>query len=297
MDSTKKSFLMGGAHIYVPLERRSLGPLKHTSQSVLPSEASPQTGALIINADDWGRDHQTTERIFECFRYRTISSVSAMVFMEDSERAAAISQDQGIDAGLHLNLTTAFSARSCPQKLKERQLELASFLRRHSFARVAYHPWLGRSFEYAVKAQIDEYSRIYGSAPERFDGHHHMHLSTNVLFRGLLPFGTIVRRHFSEEAGEKLLRNRLFRRFTDALLSRRHRLVDFFFSLPPLDPPSRLGRIFSLARQFAVEMETHPANPEEYRFLSSGEVFRWAGNVLIARSFVVPTQVSPLSDR
>jgi predicted glycoside hydrolase/deacetylase ChbG (UPF0249 family) len=297
MDSTEKSFPMDGAHIYVPLEQRSLDPLKHTSHSAVPSEASPQRGALIINADDWGRDQQTTERIFECFRHGTISSVSAMVFMEDSERAAAISQEQGIDAGLHLNLTTAFSARSCPQKLKERQLEVAGFLRRHSFARVLSHPSLGRSFEYAVKAQIDEYSRIYGIEPERFDGHHHMHLSSNVLFRGLLPFGTIVRRHFSKEAGEKPLRNRLFRRFTDVLLSRRHRLVDFFFSLPPLDPPARLRRIFALACQFAVEVETHPANPEEYRFLSSGEVFRWAGNLLIARSFDFPTHASPSTDR
>jgi len=274
-----------------------LGLLNHTALSVLPNEESPQTGVLIINADDWGRDHQTTERIFECFRHRTISSVSAMVFMEDSERAAAISREQGIDAGLHLNLTTSFSARSCPQKLKERQHELASFLRWHSFARVVYHPWLARSFEYAIKAQIEEYSRIYGTEPERFDGHHHMHLNANVLFRSLLPCGAIVRRHFSEESGEKPLRNRLFRQFTDVLLARRHRLVDFFFSLPPFKPPARLQRIFSLACQFVVEMETHPANPEEYQFLTGGEVFRWAGDVLIARRFVVPTHKSPCSDR
>jgi len=296
MDSTEKSFPMDRAHAYVPPGQKSLGDLKHTSLAVLPSEEPPQTGVLIINADDWGRDHQTTERIFECFRRRTISSVSAMVFMEDSERAAAISREQGIDAGLHLNLTTLFSARSCPQKLKERQQELAGFLRQHSFARVVYHPWLARSFEYAVKAQIEEYGRIYGTEPERFDGHHHMHLSANVLFQGLLPFGTIVRRHFSEESGEKPLRNRLFRKFTDVLLARRHRLVDFFFSLPPFQSPARLQRIFSLACQFIVETETHPADPEEYRFLTGGQVFRWAGDALIARRFVVPTHLSPRND-
>jgi predicted glycoside hydrolase/deacetylase ChbG (UPF0249 family) len=280
----------------VPIEQKSLDLLNHSSPPALQGMESTQTGVLILNADDWGRDPETTERIFECFRYKTISSVSAMVFMEDSERAAAIAREHGVDAGLHLNLTTPFSARSCPLKLKERQHELASFLRRHSFARAVYHPWLGRSFEYVVRAQIEEYSRIYGTEPGRFDGHHHMHLSANVLFRGLLPIGTIVRRHFSEEPGEKPLRNRLFRQFTDVLLARRHRFVDFFFSLPPLEPPARLQRIFSLPSRFYVEVETHPVDPEEYRFLAGGEIFRWAGDCPIAPHYAVRTPASPRSN-
>src|ERR1039457_7170279 len=99
-----------------------------------------------------------------------------------------------------------------------------------------------------------------------------MHLCANVLLAGLLPKGTLVRRHFSPESGEKPLRNYVFRKFTDVLLARRYRTVDYFFSLPPLCPPSRLERIFSLARHSAVEVETHPINPEEYRYLTSS---RW----------------------
>jgi hypothetical protein len=56
-------------------------------------------GCLIINADDWGRDDRTTTRNLECFRRRVLSSASGMVFMEDSERAANIAQDQGLDIG------------------------------------------------------------------------------------------------------------------------------------------------------------------------------------------------------
>jgi hypothetical protein len=63
----------------------------------------------------------------------------------------------------------------------------------------------------------------------------------------------------------------------DRKLSRRHKLTDFFFSLPPLDPPSRLHRIFSLAQRYIVEVETHPVNVGEYQFLMSGEVFRRFG--------------------
>jgi hypothetical protein len=249
-------------------------------------------GRLIINADDWGREGLTTRMIHDCFRRGTVSSVSAMVFMEDSARAAAIAQEWGIDAGLHLNFTTPFSTLGCPSRLIDRQHELIRFLQRHPFACAVYHPWLVRSFEYVLESQIDEYRRLYGSDPVRIDGHHHMHLCSNVLLRNLLPFGTLVRRYFSSEPGEKM-RNRIYRCFTDALLANRYRIVDFFFSLPPLEPPGRLQRIFSLARHSVVEVETHPVNPKEYRALAGGEIFRWAGDVPIARRFSVPTPLSP----
>src|SRR5216683_6712469 len=82
------------------------------------------TGVLIINGDDWGRDKETTDRMFDCVLYGTVSSVSAMVLMEDSERAATVARERGIDAGLHLNFTTSFSARNCSGRLVERQQEI-----------------------------------------------------------------------------------------------------------------------------------------------------------------------------
>ena len=238
-------------------------------------------GLLIVNADDWGREPRTTSRILDCALRGALSSVSAMVFMEDSERAAAMARESRIDAGLHLNFTTPFSAPNCPARLRERQQELAAYLLCHSSARVVFHPWLMRSFEYVVAAQCDEFRHLYGAEPKRLDGHHHMHLCANVLLGGLLPPGTLVRRHFSYEAREKAVRNRLFRRFTDVMLTRRHRVVDFFFSLPPLEP-NRLQRIFSLATQHSVEVETHPASIEEYKFLISKQNFRLAASVKIA---------------
>lgn len=236
-------------------------------------------GLLVINGDDWGRDTETTDRMFECVAHGAVSSVSAMVFMEDSERAAAIARDRQVDAGLHLNLTTRFSAANCPVRLAQRQQEIASYLLRRTFHRIVFHPGLARSFEYVVKAQLEEFCRLYGTSPARIDGHHHMHLCANVLLGRLLPAGTVVRRNFSFRAGEKNLVNRLYRGALDRGLARRHRIVDFFFSLPPLDPPSRLKRIFSLANQFTVEVETHPVHAEEYRFLMGEEFLRLTANV------------------
>jgi chitin disaccharide deacetylase len=245
----------------------------------------PTAGRLIINADDWGRDRPTTEPILSCAMKGTVSSVSAMVFMEDSERAAAIAAERGIDAGLHLNFTTPLTAPNCPAKLKDQQLELGGYLRRHALARVVFHPGLAGAFEYVVAAQIEEFRRIYGADPSRIDGHHHQHLCANVLFAGLLPEGTLVRRNFSFQPGEKSFVNRFYRRSMDRLLSRKHQLVDGLFSLLPLLPVSRLQQIVARARYQVIELETHPINPEERSFLFGEGIFQLIGDIPIARRF------------
>lgn len=233
---------------------------------------------LIINADDWGRDQETTDRALDCIRQGSVTSVSAMVYMEDSERAATLAQKHVVQTGLHLNLTTPFTAVHCPVKLKECQQVIARYLLGHRLAQVLFHPGLTRQFEYAVKAQLDEFKRLYGSDPDRLDGHHHMHLCENVLSQRLLPLGMGVRRNFSFEAGEKSVWNRLYRRWIDNRLARRHRITDYFFSLPPLIPENRLERIFSLTHDWMVEVETHPVHDEEYRFLMGKGIARFTGN-------------------
>jgi predicted glycoside hydrolase/deacetylase ChbG (UPF0249 family) len=244
-------------------------------------------GFLIINADDWGWDRPTTDRTLECWTAGAISSVSAMVFMEDSERAAALARERGIEVGLHLNFTAPFSGGGNPAGIAKHQQQITRHLMRHRLAQIIFHPGLRRSFEYVVTAQLDEFHRLYGAPPDRIDGHHHMHLCANVLMQKLLLSGTIVRRSFSLQRGEKSLANQLYRNLVDRCLARRHRLRDYFFSLPPLEPASRLGRIFALAGQYAVEVETHPINPEEHRYLAGGEIFRQIGDVRVARPSVM----------
>jgi chitin disaccharide deacetylase len=132
-----------------------------------------------------------------------------------------------------------------------------------------------------VSAQIDEFRRLYGTYPVRFDGHHHMHLCANLLAQRLLPAGSLVRRNFSFTPGERGHLNRIYRRLVDRWLARRYRLVDFFFSLPPLATPNRLSRILALAREHVVEVETHPVSPEEHRFLVGGELFERTADIRI----------------
>jgi hypothetical protein len=247
-----------------------------------PRRDGSGAGSLILNADDWGRDQENTDRTFECISRGSVSSVSAMMFMEDSQRAADIAREKGIDAGLHLNFTTGFSASRVPNQLSNHQERIAKHLKQHRFSTVLFHPGLISSFEYVVAMQREEFCRTYGTEPKRLDGHHHMHLCANVLLQKLLPAGTVVRRNFSFQPGEKGFYNRAYRKIVDRILAKRHRLTDFFFSLPPLSPPSRLERMFSLATRFTVEVETHPVGPEEYRFLMGEEFLSLRGNIRIA---------------
>jgi len=139
-----------------------------------------------------------------------------------------------------------------------------------------------------MEAQLDEYCRLYGSYPRRIDGHHHMHLCANILFANVLPAGIVVRRSFSLRPGERSWFIHKHRQFLDSVLARRHRMTDCFFSLPPLEPATRLQTIFTLSRRFVVEVETHPANPDEYRFLTGGGIQQSLRDMSIATGFLVP---------
>jgi len=258
------------------------GPI--TDNSRAREEVMPGA-AVIVNADDWGRDAVTSRRTLDCVLRGAVSSVSAMVFMEDSEQAAQLARQHDVDTGLHLNFTMPFSAPDCAPRLRDHQEKLSRFLRWHRLAPAVYHPGLRSSFEYAVKSQLEEYERIYGAPANRIDGHHHMHLCANVLAQGLLPAGIIVRRNLSFAAGEKSPFNRFYRRVQDKQLARRYRLADFFFDLQPLEPRQRLKVIFKLAEQFDVEVETHPVHDVEYKFLVDGELTQFAGEVSVARGY------------
>jgi predicted glycoside hydrolase/deacetylase ChbG (UPF0249 family) len=64
---------------------------------------------LIINGDDFGRSAAETDAALRCYRAGRITSVSAMVFMVDSERAAQVANADGLDVGLHLNFSELFT--------------------------------------------------------------------------------------------------------------------------------------------------------------------------------------------
>ena len=225
---------------------------------------------LIINADDWGRCRAETDAALECYKEGRITSVSAMVFMEDSERAAAIARDHKIDAGLHLNFTDFFT-NSIPAALEASHHRTACFLSRSKYAQLIYNPLLRENFAYSYQAQVNEFQRLYGTPPSHIDGHHHMHLCANVLFSYLIPTGTNVRRSFSFWPGEKSGFNRTYRALVNRWLGRKYRLTDYFFDLTQTMENRKLERVVTLAKVADVELMTHPVTGSEWQFLMTNE--------------------------
>src|SRR5262249_3497293 len=120
-------------------------------------------------------------------------------------------------------------------------------------------------------AQVDEFARLYGRKPSRFDGHQHMHLCSNMILDRLLPTGAQVRRSFSFDASEKNFLNRSYRKLIDRHLAARHRIRDFFFALSQHLPVARLRRVVELAKTYDVELMSHPQVNAEFEALLSDE--------------------------
>lgn len=226
----------------------------------------PAHGCLIVNADDWGGWPTATDAARVCFDAGRITSVSAMVFMEDSLRAASLAQTSGLDVGLHLNLNQAFTGNA-PPAVSAAHERVRSFLRRNRYAQLLYNPWLKGAFRTVFEAQVDEFSRLYGRAPTHIDGHQHMHLCANMLWDTVIPKGQRVRRSFSFWPGEKSMLNRAYRQWVDARLESTQIVTEYFFSLEQCIRNDRLARVAELAKTSRVELMAHPEKPMEKEFL------------------------------
>ena len=227
---------------------------------------------LIVNADDWGRSVAETDSALRCYQAGRITSVSAMVFMRDSMRAAKLAKDHQLDdVGLHLNFSEEFTDVSCPEALKEHHRRIVRFLRRNKYAQLLYNPLLRKAFACSYRAQMEEFSRLFEKLPSHVDGHHHMHLCANFLLSKRMPAGTRVRRNFFFWPGEKSRLNRAYRALVDRFLVRRYEVTDYFFDLTQCIEQGKLNRVATLAGSSNVELMTHPIVNKEEEYLMSDE--------------------------
>ena len=226
---------------------------------------------LIINADDFGRSAAETDAALARYLEGRIMSVSAMVLMEDSERAAELAKENDLDVGLHLNFTEPFTRKPYPAKLGEYHGRIIRYLMGNKYAQLVYNPFLRREFVYSYEVQAAEFVRLFGRPPSHIDGHHHMHLCANLLLSKVIPMGMKMRRNFSFRPGEKSWLNRTYRAFVDRSLARRYRLPDYFFDLTQCIRENKLDRVTALAKASTVELMTHPVDRAESEYLMSDE--------------------------
>lgn len=228
----------------------------------------PFHNMLIINGDDFGRSCVATDRIMACYKQGSVTSTSAMVFMDDSLRAAELSREYNIDTGLHLNFTQEFTQRIYNPVLSDYHARIVGYLTRKKYNFLIYNPALRKQFEYVFQVQREEFERIFGMSPSHIDGHHHMHMCANMIVETIIPNGQKVRRNFSFDQGEKSLLNRMYRAIIDKWLARRYPMTDYLFSLSDRIKNGRLENALDLAKTSIVELETHPEFAEEFKWLT-----------------------------
>jgi predicted glycoside hydrolase/deacetylase ChbG (UPF0249 family) len=231
-------------------------------------------GLLIVNADDLGYDAETSDAILASFSVGAITSATAMVFMEDSERAAPLALHSGLPTGLHLNLLEPFSGDVASETVRADHEAVC----RH-FASGArrwfYDPRIREPLARTIRHQLEEFMRLYDRPPTHFDGHQHMHLSLNVLLEPGPLAGLPARRSFSFARGQKSMPNRAWRGATSALIRRRFGSTRRFHSIRDLAPElggAGLEGALASARATSVEVMTHPGWGDEFELLRSD---RW----------------------
>src|SRR6266480_361808 len=226
---------------------------------------------LIINADDFGRSATETDAALGCYQKGRVTSVSAMMFMEDSERAAKLAKQNDLDVGLHLNFDEPFTGGNSPAELAEYHGRTVRYLMGNKYAQLLYNPILRQEFAFSYEAQAREFVRLYGKPPSHIDGHHHLHLCANILLSKIIPAGMKIRRNFSFWPGEKSPLNRAYRALVDRWLARRYRLTDYFFDLTQCLQGKKLDRVATLATSNNVELMTHPIVRMESDYLMSNQ--------------------------
>jgi predicted glycoside hydrolase/deacetylase ChbG (UPF0249 family) len=225
---------------------------------------------LIVNADDFGRTHTATDAIIECFRGHCITSTTAMIWMEDSQRAAQLARSAGLPVGLHLNLTELFTDPETPAPVCDRQAGLLSHFR--SVRRWGFNPGLHRAVELAICDQLVAFQRLYGREPSHVDGHHHVQFTPHVLLARTLPRSIKLRRTHTFSSGEKSIANRMLRELMHFALGQRHPTTRYFFSIRQLHPAlggRDLDAKLNLAHHNSVEVMCHPERDDERTVLSS----------------------------
>lgn len=228
---------------------------------------------LIINADDWGMDKQTTDNILACFKNDRITSTTAMMFMEDTDRSAEFAKSHNISVGLHLNFTEAFTGIIKNDKLNSVHNRLCTYFRVNKFNQMLYNYRIVREIDYSFNSQYEEYFRIYQKTPTHIDGHHHMHLASSVIFSNIITKGLKLRKKFAIDDNRVSFINRLYSYVVNRYLNKHYVCTEYFYGVSHDTNETFLNFIVNKAQTYNVEIMTHPGIFQDYNYLLSDKYY------------------------
>ena len=228
---------------------------------------------LIVNADDWGLRPEVTDAILDCWRAGAITSASAMVHMEDSGRAFELAASEDLSLGLHLNLTTPFTAPDAPAARRRRQERAVAYFAGPQRRRLLFDPRVRGLIDSCVADQLEAFAESGVRGTSHADGHQHVQICPTVLLsRSLSPLVTL-RCAQSFPGARRSVAKRAYRGAVNLVVRRRFRSVPFL-SLRDLHPAlggAGLDRLAAQAHLRDTEVMVHPAWEDERQVLLSAE--------------------------
>jgi predicted glycoside hydrolase/deacetylase ChbG (UPF0249 family) len=236
---------------------------------------------LIVNADDWGLRREVTDSILECWQAGAVTSASAMVGMADSERAFALAETAEVPLGLHLNLTTPFTAAAVNGDRRRRQQRAVEYFGGQARRRHVFDPFVRGALDTCVADQLAVFAESCGRSAAHADGHEHVQVCPTVLSTRSLGEVRSLRRAHSFVAGQGSSPKRAYRGAINRIVRRRFRSIPFV-SLRDLHPALGgvgLDGLLRLVELGDVEVMVHPAWEDEREVLLSSAWRRLLGEL------------------
>jgi hypothetical protein len=221
---------------------------------------------LIINADDFGAAPSATDAILAAWDAGSITSTSMMVWMPDTERAAALASARGLPIGLHLNLTLPFAGAAVPEEVRERQATVLQSFEPDGWRDDRRAPVSEELLRAAIEDQLARYRALCGQ-PSHINGHHHVHVHRAVLdlLPAEIPLRPIIRVPGRVSAPLDGRERRIVRHF------RGPRLAFGFEHLHPALGGDGFGSLEPARVGTTVEVMTHPQRRQELDALLSDQ--------------------------
>jgi len=228
---------------------------------------------LIVNADDFGWNENATDRTIEAFAAGRITSTTAMVYMEDSDRAAPLARAVKLPVGLHVNLTDPYTADSVPEEVRERHLGVCAEFARGRF-RVrswTYDPRIRARVAAVIEDQLQRFLDLYGDPPTHVDGHNHVHSCPDVALSPALAGVAKMRDGLRTSPSTRTAMGTM--RTVRRHLTYRHKLTTrYFFDIAELFremTEEEIAARVDLARETSLEIMVHPGFAHEWEALTS----------------------------
>lgn len=141
--------------------------------------------ALIVNADDFGKDNSVNMAICEAFAKGLIHRTTLMANMPCAKEAMEMAKEKGfIDkVGIHLNLTEGKPLTeeiSKNSEMCDENGEFSADFHRNTYKRFCLCKKTKKDIRKELDAQIAKYAE-YGGTLFHIDSHHHVHTDASVL--------------------------------------------------------------------------------------------------------------------